>query len=403
MMSCTPLLRHISALSACTMSEFLRPSSEGRPIEQPLLTIDTFNGARVWWRASRILTKSNTIFSFNPNMEDRRYYRLSFHKRHGQLIEKDYLKHVLAKGRAITARNRQRRLFTNNSTCNGTRGKVWSHVAFEHPATFNTLAMDPEKKKEIIDDLMTFREGKEYYKNIGKAWKRGYLLYGPPGTGKSSMIAAIANLPTCWSMIDVYDLELTAVENNTELRKIFLETTGKSIIVIEDIDCSLDLSGKRKDKNKRPNDKTDQTALPTAIEESDKAGKVTLSGLLNFMDGLWSACGGERIIIFTTNHKEKLDPALIRRGRMDMHIEMSYCTFEAFKVLAKNYLGVENHRLFSSVRELLLEVMVSPADVAEGLMLKNSKYVSRKFDRGVEQEKEEQRKRFKMKEANNNK
>ena len=95
---------------------------------------------------------------------------------------------------------------------------------------------------------------------------------------------------------------------------------------------------------------------------------MTLSGLLNFIDGLWSACGGERIIIFTTNHIEKLDPALIRRGRMDMHIEMSYCTFEAFKVLAKNYLGIENHPLFDSIKELLLDVKVSPADLAEGLL-----------------------------------
>ena len=51
--------------------------------------------------------------------------------------------------------------------------------------------------------------------------------------------------------------------------------------------------------------------------------------------------GGERIIVFTTNYVEKLDPALIRRGRMDKHIEMSYCCYDAFKVLAKNYLDVE--------------------------------------------------------------
>ena len=64
-------------------------------------------------------------------------------------------------------------------------------------------------------------------------------------------------------------------------------------------------------------------------EKEDKsASKVTLSGVLNFIDGLWSACGVERIIVFTTNHVDKLDPALIRRGRMDKHIEMSYCCFE---------------------------------------------------------------------------
>lgn len=50
---------------------------------------------------------------------------------------------------------------------------------------------------------------------------------------------------------------------------------------------------------------------------------VTLSGLLNFIDGSWSWCGEGRIIPFSTNHKEKLDPALLRPGRMDARIHMS--------------------------------------------------------------------------------
>lgn len=299
-----------------------------------------------------------------------RFYRLTFHKRHRKQVEGEYLKHILGEGRAVTVQRRQRRLFTNSPSNNwyGYRSSVWTHVAFEHPATFDTIGMDPGKKREIIDDLVTFREGKEYYKQIGKAWKRGYLLYGPPGTGKSSMIAAIAN----YMEYDVYDLELTAVKTNTELRKIFIETTGKSIIVIEDIDCSLDLTGKRKEKKKEKDDEENEQK-PPGMEQKDESSKLTLSGLLNFIDGLWSACGGERIVIFTTNHIEKLDAALIRRGRMDMHIEMSYCSFEAFKVLAKNYLGVEKHDLFDNIRTLLSEVNMTPADVAEGLMLKKSR------------------------------
>lgn len=65
-----------------------------------------------------------------------------------------------------------------------------------------------------------------------------------------------------------------------------------------------------------------------------------LSGLLNFINRPWSACGHERIIIFMTNHKEKPDPAPIPKGRMDKRIEMSYCLFEGFKVLAKYYLDI---------------------------------------------------------------
>ena len=124
-----------------------------------------------------------------------------------------------------------------------------------------------------------------------------------------------------------------------------IETSGKSIIVIEDIDCSLDLTGQRKQKKEEEEDDEDEISpieKQMKKEKGENTGsKVTLSGLLNFIDGLWSACGGERIIVFTTNFIDKLDPALIRKGRMDKHIEMSYCGFEAFKVLAMNYLYAE--------------------------------------------------------------
>uniref|UniRef100_J3LTT6 AAA+ ATPase domain-containing protein n=2 Tax=Oryza brachyantha TaxID=4533 RepID=J3LTT6_ORYBR len=268
--------------------------------------------------------------------------------------------------------NRQRKLFTNISThswsdADGLVRSAWSHVVFEHPKTFDTLAMDPAKKKEILDDLTMFKNGKEYYARVGKAWKRGYLLYGPPGTGKSAMIAAMAN----YLDYDIYDIELTSVHSNTDLRKLFIETTSKSIIVIEDIDCSLDLTGARKKKEAAADDdKKDGPPKPPDMKK-DTSSKVTLSGLLNFIDGLWSACGGERLIVFTTNHVKKLDPALIRRGRMDKHIEMSYCCFEAFKFLAKTYLEVDSHGLFPAVKKLLSEVDMTPADVAENLTPKS--------------------------------
>ncbi|GJN35643.1 hypothetical protein PR202_gb24437 [Eleusine coracana subsp. coracana] len=331
--------------------------------------VDEFRGggARMWWRKT---AKTRSFFFAwtrrnNDDEEERRAYELTFHRRHRGLVEAAYLPHVLAEGRAAAVRNRQRRLFTNSA---GGGGGAWSHVKLDHPASFAKLAMDPAKKQDIIDDLEMFRDGKEYYAKVGKAWKRGYLLYGPPGTGKSTMIAAMANFLD----YDVYDLELTAVKINTELRKLFIETTGKSIIIIEDIDCSVDLTGKRNNTRKK---KKKQQRTMIAIEEEEEDGtKVTLSGLLNFIDGLWSACGGERIIVFTTNHKEKLDPALIRRGRMDMRIEMSYCRFQAFKVLAKNYLDIDDHELFGEIRRLLEEeVDMTPADVAENLMPRSKK------------------------------
>jgi chaperone BCS1 len=76
---------------------------------------------------------------------------------------------------------------------------------------------------------------------VGKAWKRGYLLYGPPSTGKSSLIAAMAN----HLKFDIYDLELSNVYSNSELRRLLVSTANRSIVVIEDIDCSVELQNRQ--------------------------------------------------------------------------------------------------------------------------------------------------------------
>uniref|UniRef100_R7W2V7 ATPase AAA-type core domain-containing protein n=1 Tax=Aegilops tauschii TaxID=37682 RepID=R7W2V7_AEGTA len=119
------------------------------------------------------------------------------------------------------------------------------------PPPLTRSHMHPDEKEVVIDNLMAFQESKEYYTKVVKAWKCEYLLYGSPGTGKSTMIAAMAN----FLEYDVYGLELTAIKNNTDLRQLFIKTTGKSIIVIEDIDCSVDLTGKRRNDKKATSDK----------------------------------------------------------------------------------------------------------------------------------------------------
>ncbi|KAF8654866.1 hypothetical protein HU200_061445 [Digitaria exilis] len=321
---------------ACLQQEDARElRAEGAKDGDALVDVaDEFRGASLWWSS---VVEDDVRDGFK---EKRRFHRLTFHLRHRRLVVDEYLPHILFT-------NRRRTLYTNSKS----RGRLaWSYIDFDHPTTFDTLAMDRAKKKDIMDDLDAFRNNKEFYRRTGKPWKRGYLLYGPPGTGKSTMVAAMAN----YLDYDIYDVELTVVKSNTDLRKLLIETTSKSIVVIEDIDCTLDLTGDRsKQQGRRPkNDRYD--------DDKDRS-MVTLSGLLNFIDGLWSACGGERIVVFTTNHADKLDPALIRRGRMDMHIEMSYCGFKAFQTLAKNYLDIDGHESCS-------EAKLTPADVAECLM-----------------------------------
>ncbi|KNA12944.1 hypothetical protein SOVF_120510 [Spinacia oleracea] len=333
--------------------------------------MDVYDGIQVWWSFKKE-ESSQPSFSFFPTTPEKRSYTLVFHGKYRKLILDKYLPYVLEEGESIAVQKRRRKLFTNNAS--GEEG-MWDHIEFKHPARFEMLAMEESKKQMILDDLQWFKSAEKYYAQIGKPWKRGYLLYGPPGTGKSTLVAAMANLLD----YDIYDLELTAVKDNNQLRRLLIETTCKSIILIEDIDCSLDLTGQRNKKKARDEENNDEKdplkskLVKDKVESEKKGSDVTLSGLLNFIDGIWSACGEERIIVFTTNYMDKLDPALVRPGRMDVHIELSYCRYDAFKVLAKNYLKLESHSLFQPIERLLKETNITPASVAENLMPRSLK------------------------------
>eukprot|EP00268_Persea_americana_P037978 TRINITY_DN37638_c0_g1_i1.p1 TRINITY_DN37638_c0_g1~~TRINITY_DN37638_c0_g1_i1.p1 ORF type:complete len:508 (-),score=94.53 TRINITY_DN37638_c0_g1_i1:346-1869(-) len=326
--------------------------------------LDSFSGAAAVWEHV-VTPRQSPSFSWRSFPDEKRRFTLRIRKKDKPLMLESYLDHIMERATEIRRKNQDRLLYTNSKGGSMDPRMPWESVPFKHPSTFDTLAMDPTRKFEIMADLRSFADGQDFYQKTGRAWKRGYLLYGPPGTGKSSMIAAMAN----YLGYDIYDLELTEVLTNSELRKLLMKTTSKSIIVIEDIDCSINLTNRSRPKN------PPQSPSPEAAEGDDGRKTITLSGLLNFTDGLWSCCGSERIFVFTTNHIEKLDPALLRCGRMDMHIHMSFCTFPALKILVKNYLGVELESELGDgvVRELEEAVdlaAMTPADISE-VLIKN--------------------------------
>ncbi|KAI6680752.1 hypothetical protein NL676_034633 [Syzygium grande] len=167
------------------------------------------------------------------------------------------------------------------------------------------------------------------------------------------MIAAMANLLG----YDIYDLELTEVHSNSELRKLLMKTSSKSIIVIEDIDCSVNLSNRSKAPQASSPRRHYDPSAPEAAQggEDGNNNTITLSGMLNFTDGLWSCCRSERIFVFTTKHIDKLDPA---------------CS----GILLRNYLGSEAKNLGEAVARSLWEAVekakMTPADISE-VLIKN--------------------------------
>ncbi|KAK9108902.1 hypothetical protein Sjap_016962 [Stephania japonica] len=312
-------------------------------IEKDQEIVDYLDDIELRWKS--VFAESEKT---NNNKKDRKSFELSFQKKHMKRVLEDYLPYVLKRTEAIKEERKVVKLYSLHFHGDNSGGERWGWINLDHPATFDTLAMDLEMKRELKEDLDRFVRRREYYRRVGKAWKRGYLLYGPPGTGKSSLVAAMAN----YLNFNIYDLELSSVHSNSNLRNLLVGTSNRSIIVIEDIDCSVELQNR--------------DTAPNGRRNGDN--QLTLSGLLNVIDGLWSSLGDERIIVFTTNHKDRLDPALLRPGRMDMHIHMSYCNPDGFKLLASNYLGIKDHQSFNEIEGLMKEVNVTPAEVAEELM-----------------------------------
>ncbi|KAL6657950.1 hypothetical protein ACP70R_005730 [Stipagrostis hirtigluma subsp. patula] len=328
--------------------------------------IDVFDGVEFTWTAVEGDGEDGKKGKGGPGATSEAL-ELSFDAEHTDAALERYVPFVTSTAEQLQLQDRTLRIFMNE-------GRSWYGISHHHPATFDTVAMDPALKQSVVDDLDRFLERRDYYRRIGKAWKRGYLLYGPPGTGKSSLVAAMAN----YLRFNLYDLDLSEVRLNSELQRLLTYMPNRSILVIEDIDCCFDAAASREDgKTPDPDDPAADSsgtlvdgmpAAKTPQPEAPAPKGISLSGLLNFIDGLWSTCGEQRILVFTTNYKGRLDPALLRPGRMDMHVYMGYCGWEAFKTLAKNYFLVDDHALFPEIQELLSAVEVTPAEVSEMLL-----------------------------------
>jgi chaperone BCS1 len=168
-----------------------------------------------------------------------------------------------------------------------------------------SVILDEQKAERILADIREFIGSAAWYSERGVPYRRGYLLHGPPGCGKTSFITALAGqLEYSICVLNLSERGLTDDRLNFLMTKI----PAQSIVLLEDIDAAF------------------VSRQQTAEVKSayDGLNSVTFSGLLNMLDGVAST--EARILFMTTNHVDRLDPALVRPGRVDLKEHVGYAT-----------------------------------------------------------------------------
>ena len=164
------------------------------------------------------------------------------------------------------------------------------------PRPIGSVVLPKGEVDRLLKDVKNFFDSQDKYYEKGLLWKRGYMLTGPPGGGKTSLIRAVATEFN----LDVYHIMSSSLESDISLARLMSDIPSRSLIVFEDLDA-IEIANSREDTN-------------------GTRDKLTTSGLLNVIDGMFSPEGS--LIFVTTNHPEKLDSALTRPGRIDYRLHL---------------------------------------------------------------------------------
>ncbi|KAI9484064.1 MAG: P-loop containing nucleoside triphosphate hydrolase protein [Benjaminiella poitrasii] len=219
-------------------------------------------------------------------------------------------------------------------------GFEWRTVTSKQLREFSSVILKKGQKELILKDIQTFRRREHWYNIRGIPYRRGYLLYGPPGTGKTSLVQSVASKVN----MNVAIISLSGNMDDENFNVLLQEVPRNSILVMEDIDhCVIKDPGSNKQQ-----------------EGSTSNAKITMSGLLNALDGVAAQEGS--MIFMTCNDLNRIQPALLRPGRIDMKMELGYADKYQINKMFWRFMGEDDEVNNVSKEEAILNDLSVTSD-----------------------------------------